>query len=56
MSAKIIIPLVVNAIVVYIITISFYIFIIPNKLILIQGGIMKFTLNHEEFLQYIYNK
>lgn len=55
MSAKIIIPLVVNAIVVYIITISFYIFIISNKLILIQGGIMKFTLNHEEFLQYKYN-
>ena len=47
MSAKIIIPLVVNAIVVY---------IIPNKLILIQGGIMKITLNHEEFLQYKYNK
>lgn len=55
MSAKIIIPLVVNAIVVYIITISFYIFIISNKLILIQGGIMKITLNHEEFLQYKYN-
>lgn len=56
MSAKIIIPLVANAIVVYIITISFYIFIISNKLILIQGGIMKITLNHEEFLQYKYNK
>ena len=56
MSAKIIIPLVANAIVVYIITIYFYIFIVSNLLILIQGGIMKFTLNHEEFLQYKYNK